>query len=482
MTSLALRLASLVLAAAGGIVSAADAPSNANRELGTRSAGPVRLAAAAQAEAFPGRGSCTIHISKTFGDACYAAASATLADGANASFPNSRPGYRGSVTATCNNGSTNWSAGSCIRIALAANAGKAEATPATASNTALAATPPAAQRGNDYRIGTYYFPGWKSNQIGNARRNPWDVIKLYTDREPQLGWYSEDDPGVMDQQLKWMHDYGIDYVVFDFLWWGGDSRPLMTAGIDAYLGAPNRHGVKFSVLWTNHTTYTFTKQQFETLFRFWATRYFRQPDYVKVDGKPVVFIFSAETLDTNAKAIGTTTQDLVALAENIAKSAGLPGVVFIGGGTGSQYDHGSSGYQGFTAYNYHSPASAPLAPSRPGNVSHNYAELDSSYQNQWAWMQKNGSGVFVLPMTSGWDRRPWGGSKDPLHDDSRSTPAEFRAHLLAARKFMDGNPDTTRRMGVICCWNEFGEGSFIEPTKVDGLKYLEQIRDVFGAR
>ena len=55
-------------------------------------------------------------------------------------------------------------------------------------------------------------------------------------------------------------------------------------------------------------------------------------------------------------------------------------------------------------------------------------------------------------------------------------------HLLAARQFMDANPTLTRRTGVICCWNEFGEGSFIEPTKVDGLKYLEQIRAVFGTR
>lgn len=85
-------------------------------------------------------------------------------------------------------------------------------------------------------------------------------------------------------------------------------------------------------------------------------------------------------------------------------------------------------------------------------------------------------------MTSGWDKRPRGGSKAPLHDDSRSTPGEFRNHLLAARAVIDKYPTLTRRMGVICCWNEYGEGSFIEPTKVDGMKYLEQIRGVFGTQ
>lgn len=423
-------------------------------------------------------GACSVHVSKTFGEACYAAASTTILNGASVSFPNSRAGYRGSIMATCDNGAISWSSGSCSRIASMGRQDKATTTAApAAATTDAAATPPS----SSYRIGTYYFPGWKSNQVGNARRQPWDVIKLYTDREPLLGWYSEDGAGVMDQQLRWMRDYGIDYVVFDFLW-SGDNRPLLTAGINAYLAAPNRHGVQFSVLWTNHTTYTFSKAQFETLFTFWASNYFKHPDYVKIDGKPAVFIFSAETLDANAKAIGMTTQDLIALAEGIVKPMGLPGVAFIGGGTGSRYNYARSGYQGFTAYNYHSPASLPLAPSRPDNVSRSYAELDTSYQNQWSWMEKYGAGIFVLPMTSGWDKRPWGGSKDPLHDDSRSTPDEFRNHLQAARKFMDSHPTLTRRMGVICCWNEFGEGSFIEPTKVDGMKYLEQIRDVFGVK
>ncbi|KQW41974.1 MULTISPECIES: glycoside hydrolase family 99-like domain-containing protein [unclassified Roseateles] len=440
-------------------------------------------AAADDAAAPTGKGSCRLHESKSFGDACYAAANARLADGGNAQFPNTRPGYRGSITASCSNGTVTWTAGECASISKAlAKAGDAAAAVARSSTATAAASPvEAGAPSGSYRIGTYYFPGWKSNQLGNARKQPWDVLKLYTDREPKLGWYSEDGPGVMDQQLRWMRDYGIDYVVFDFLW-SGDNRPLLTAGIDAYLRLPDRRGVQFSVLWTNHTRYTFSKAQFETLFTFWATQYFKHPDYLKIDGKPAVFIFSAETLDANARAIGMTSQDLIALAETIAKPMGIPGIAFIGASTGSRYNYAGSGYQGFSAYNYHSPAAAALAPARPGNLSRSFVELDAAYQDQWSSMRDKGVGLYVLPMTSGWDKRPWGGSKDPLHDDSRSTPAEFRDHLLAARRFMDGNPTLTRRLGVICCWNEFGEGSFIEPTKVDGMKYLEQIRDVFGAK
>ncbi len=45
---------------------------------------------------------------------------------------------------------------------------------------------------------------------------------------------------------------------------------------------------------------------------------------------------------------------------------------------------------------------------------------------------------------------------------------------------MDAHPDLTHRTGVICCWNEFGEGSIIEPTRQGGFARLEQIRAVFA--
>ena len=33
----------------------------------------------------------------------------------------------------------------------------------------------------------------------------------------------------------------------------------------------------------------------------------------------------------------------------------------------------------------------------------------------------------------------------------------------------------------INCWNEWTEGSYLEPDQHNGMKYLEAVRDVFGA-
>ena len=335
---------------------------------------------------------------------------------------------------------------------------------------------------DDFRIGVYYFPGWKAGQMGNARELPWAPIKPYTEREPVLGWYSEDAPGVLSQQLQWMRDYGLDFVVFDWLW-GRTDRPFLNHAVDAYLSGKSKQDIDFAILWANHTEYVFSAAQFDTLFRYWAQRYFSRPAYLKIDGKPAVFIFSAEKLNENARKIGLTPAKLIARADEIAREFGLSGVNFIGGvgaNNGRGFDYSTaSGYAGFSAYNFHGMATHSYEPGR--TMSHSYAELDTGYRNHWAWMMTNAEGLYVVPMTSGWDKRPWGGSKDPGHDNSRSTPLEFDRHLRASRKFMTENPGRTKGIGVICCWNEFGEGSFIEPTREQGFAYLDMVRRVFGA-
>lgn len=333
----------------------------------------------------------------------------------------------------------------------------------------------------DLRIGTYYFPGWKPGQVGSAYSVPWDTIKPFPAREPMLGWYAEDAPGVMTQQLKWMREYGLSYVVFDWLR-DREGKPVLAHGLNAYLTAPERHGVDFAIMWANHTEYNFSREQLATMFQFWAQRYFFRKDYLKVDGKPVVFLFSAQVFNRNARAIGATSAQLIGMADEAARAVGLPGVLVIGGvggNAGNDFDYSrASGYAGFSAYNFHGPASKRFAAGR--HMSHSYAELDLAYRDHWEWMLKNASGLYVPPMTSGWDKRPWGGSKDPKHDNSLSVPAEFLEHLKAAREVIKTNPERTRGLGVICCWNEFGEGSFIEPTKQGGFSYLEQVRSVFG--
>lgn len=331
----------------------------------------------------------------------------------------------------------------------------------------------------DYQIGVFYFPGWKDNQVGAPSPIPWDPIKAYPEREPLLGWYDEGADDVMQKQLGWMQSYGIDFVVFDWYFIEG-RKVVLEHALSAFMRAPNRANTKFSILWANHNGMPKTMLDWQTMVSYWVKYYFPRSEFMRIDNRPVVFIFSADELRKQAETFGTTTKNLLDSAQTLAQEAGFPGIDFVAG-TGAYLSmidkYGKdTGYSAFSAYNYHQ---SPLAPSN--TPSHSYKELDQGYRSHWQRFAEKSGLPLIVPMTSGWDKRPWGGSKDAAHDNSLSTPDEFSAHLEAAKSFMDKNSALTNRMGVICCWNEFGEGSYIEPTKKDGFIYLEKIKKVFGA-
>lgn len=330
-------------------------------------------------------------------------------------------------------------------------------------------------------VGVYYFPGWIFAPPF-ATSPPWDAIRQYGGRKPLLGYYNDSMIDVATQQLRWMHSYGIDFVIYDW-YWMNNGGAMLTQAIDAYQASPARSVVNFSILWANHTDTPSSLDQFDAIVDYWIHHYFRQKTYRQVDGMPVVFIFSPEDLDRKAAAFGSSVAKLFERANKRAANAGLKGIYFVAVtqavAAPVEHDLPASGYSAISAYNYHMGLSGNYSADMP--QSHSYAELTDGYRQSWTWILTHSPLPYFVPVTSGWDKRPWGGSDDKQHDLSVSTPQEFNAHLAAAKSMLDRYPDKTHRTIVICCWNEFGEGSFIEPTEKWRFDYLQQVKDVFGA-
>jgi hypothetical protein len=101
-------------------------------------------------------------------------------------------------------------------------------------------------------------------------------------------------------------------------------------------------------------------------------------------------------------------------------------------------------------------------------------------QQEAVWKAKRGYGLLpdITAAMMGWDSRPW---KETTFFWSDNTPEKFRELCLRAKAFMDAGtghgPD--RNTLVFCCWNEFGEGHYIEPTRGYCFDYLDVVRDVF---
>ncbi len=60
-----------------------------------------------------------------------------------------------------------------------------------------------------------------------------------------------------------------------------------------------------------------------------------------------------------------------------------------------------------------------------------------------------------------------------------NTPENFKQALQITKDRILADPESPRIMNINC-WNEWTEGSYLEPDTTDGYKYLEAVRDVFG--
>ncbi|WIO41750.1 glycoside hydrolase family 99-like domain-containing protein [Klebsiella electrica] len=321
-------------------------------------------------------------------------------------------------------------------------------------------------------IGVYYYPGWNKPGI-----DAWGPIRKYPDRMPVLGWYQEGEDKVIQQQLSWMAEYGITYIAYDWYWDKNTGPKNRTFAIDAYLRNSDKTNVKFALLWANHTGTPESIEEFDNIVIYWLEHYFHNKKYLTINERPVVFIFSSSRLENDALAFGSNTKELLDRARKLAIQHGFKGIYFIGSSGYDknqklQYEYPENTYDAISAYNYH----VGINKNNFFEMSStDYPSLTKGYEDTWKRILTSSSLPYIIPVTSGWDRRPWGGSQPSEHDLSYSTPEEFGVQIRNAKNMLKEYPGKTLNNIVICCWNEFGEGSYIEPAQKYGLQYLDEL-------
>lgn len=374
-----------------------------------------------------------------------------------------------------------------------------------------------------YNVGVFYFPSWYLNCPGE--NCGWNKIKKFNEitledsytlkdeRIPEDAYmykagdgnyyYNPNDQTTMDNELQTMSESGINFVIFD--WYGGNPQ-LHDGAVNAYLNTTNKHNIKFSIMWENFSSGGYdTYPEMLSLLRKWEGLV-KNPNYYRENGKAVIYIFSTQSLIDKTNILKTNPDDFLNWAKKVIKNETNVDVSFyLGGALGYNKNadifNGANGTKGtknwvsaagYFNYNHHAPATISLKSSYPENdspcnQSHSYAELNKSYVDQWNWAAtiiKNQK--YAVPVSVGWDKRPWGdstcpskGIPDPKHDLSRGTPDEFKAHLSAAKNFIDTHKSISNNQVLVCCWNEFGEGSILIPTIKNSDSFIRQIKYVF---
>jgi len=315
-----------------------------------------------------------------------------------------------------------------------------------------------------YQIGIYYFPGWSPDQISR-----WEKQADFPERDPVLGWYKEGLPEVADWHIKWAVENAISFFVYDWYW--RDGKEELGQGLnDGFLKARYRDYMKFAVMWANHPPFAgHTPDQLLAVTDYWLKHYFRQPNYLTIDGKPYVSFFSVHELLIDLGGPEKTKVAFDAMRRRV-RDAGLAGLhlaACTGNDSHSIETVQKAGFDSMTAYNY-SGAGATMPQS-------SYRSFLLGHESIWKAMRQPGVPPYVPLLTVGWDPRPWHGPRTNSRFARRTR--DFAEALGRLKVDLDMNRE---RMAILEAWNEWGEGSYIEPNGEFGFSDLEAVRRTFA--
>lgn len=322
------------------------------------------------------------------------------------------------------------------------------------------------------KLGAYYFAGWagKNARDDGTPENAWAkgmpgnatkmLVTDYTGRMPPWGW-RDDAPGVMEQQIDMAADHGISF--FSFCWYWFDNKgPInkeeiqnsrLHLAMQRFMRAANNHRMEFSILVANHGGFEIIgTQAWKDAADCWI-ELFKHPCYLKIDGKPLVTIFSPGTVDAEG----------VKYLQEAARKAGFPGVDLACCGTG---DPKIFAFR--TRYNVIPGYGKP-------DEEHPYSELVLAHAKEWFGTPEQ---PCIPEATVSWDARARG-TKSWYY--TGSTPEAFDIFLTWMVQWMDSHPEQVNkdRVATICAWNELDEGSILVPTKDDpDGKYLKVIKRI----
>jgi hypothetical protein len=317
-----------------------------------------------------------------------------------------------------------------------------------------------------YEIGVFYFPGWHSM----AR---WQPILDFPMRKPILGWYDESNPECADWQIKWAVEHGINFFMVDWYWSQG-NRHLEHWLHNAYQKARFRKYLKWAVMWANHNPpKTHSLEDWRAVTQYWIDNYFKTEEYYRIDGRPAVFIWAPEGVRNDVGGSDHAAR-LYALSQKMARESGLPGIYFV-----AMSSHQSAaacqqlkreGYEAFTSYH-----AFQLAAHRAGSKRFPFSDVVDTSPQVWREADERASGLMYMPLVeTGWSSEPWHGNESLVISDR--TPQQFGELCRAARDFADR---TDKKIIAIGPWNEWGEGSYIEPYAEFGFDDLDQLREAF---
>ncbi len=377
---------------------------------------------------------------------------------------------------------------------------------------------------DDITVAAYYYPCLHRDPRWDKAKYPgfteWDLIKKAKPRfpghkqpkVPLWGYLDESDPKVMALKISTAADYGVDAFIFD--WYYYNDGPYLERALDkGFLQATNNHRIKFGLMWANHDWYDIqgynptnkvellypgkvTPATWDKICELVISRYFKHPSYWRIAGKPYFSIYEMSLFLDSFGSVQEARAGLERFRQK-ALAAGFPGLHINavlwgqpnlpGGKTPADWpklckDLALDSLTGYTWVHH-------------GALNYGTFPISDYVQGRDVYLKFLDQALTNYPIpyfpntTINWDNSPrahpdakWTGPAPHVVNPVMvgNSPEEFRKASQLIKERLLGSR-TQPRIVTVNAWNEWPEGSMLEPETEYGYGYLEAIRSVFGS-
>jgi hypothetical protein len=318
-------------------------------------------------------------------------------------------------------------------------------------------------------IGAHHCPLWEAD-----KPEMWANVVKHPERTPALGFYSQENPEVSDWETKWAVEHGVSFFVY--CWYrASQGKPVEmrfgSAIHQALFKSRFVSKLKFTIMWENQSRgkagVADEADLMTNLLPFWVENYFKHPSYLKLDNKPLLFIYRPEFLVQDLKGEGNVAKALDKMRQ-ACREAGFDGLYILGEYRGLDPNHlklmKRLGLDYTFAYCWH-------VQNNPTPAQAIAAQL-----NYIRKTQELGILPQVVTVSQGWSGWRDEGSVWTI------PPTDYETLLKKAKEFVATLPanELGSRLLLLDNWNEWGEGHYIAPYRQYGFGYLDAVRKVFA--
>lgn len=350
---------------------------------------------------------------------------------------------------------------------------------------------------SNYIVCAHYYAAWKKGAAG--LHNGFNDLHEYPERTPLMGYYDEENPAVCDWEIKWAAEHGIN--CFIHCWYRKRENARLPVTHDALRCGHGLHEAMFNAKYQKYMNFAIMYEAssrwcgtdendiVQNLMPFWFENYFSRDNYLKIDGKPVLFVYDCANQVKSAFPNPDDQKKAFDKCRDFMVQKGYPGLIIALTNSGARStcpqerdEAYARGYDFRFVYNYYFTG--------PGCFPPEELIIQDQKKKFTETLAADPMGQ-ILTASCFWDPRPrttkaW---LDLGYHFSTAhlwhiSPEAFRKVIRNCREMAQALPDGAwgKRLIMIDNWNEWDEGHFVAPSHAYGFKYLQAIREELTQR